>query len=73
MFGYVTVYKPELKVKEYEAYKGVYCTLCKRLGKDYGFLSRLTLSYDFTFLAHCMLFASSCNSNNKCNNRNKYA
>ncbi len=32
-------------------YKAVYCTLCKTLGKQYGFLSRLTLSYDFTFLA----------------------
>lgn len=51
MFGYIKANKPELKIKEFEAYKAVYCTLCKRLGKDYGFLSRLTLSYDFTFLA----------------------
>ncbi len=49
MFGYVTVYKPELKIKEYEAYKGVYCTLCKEMGKEYGFLSRFLLSYDGTF------------------------
>ena len=49
MFGYVTVYKPELKVKEYEAYKGVYCTLCKEMGKDYGILSRFLLSYDGAF------------------------
>lgn len=51
MFGYVRAAKPELKVKEYEMYKAVYCTLCKTLGKSYGFLARLTLSYDFTFLA----------------------
>ena len=51
MFGYVRVCKPELKVKEYEMYKAVYCSLCKHLGKKYGILSRLTLSYDFTFLA----------------------
>lgn len=51
MFGYVRVCKPELKVKEYEMYKAVYCSLCKYLGKKYGILSRLTLSYDFTFLA----------------------
>lgn len=51
MFGYVRIAKPELKVKEYEAYKAVYCSLCRALGKHYGFLSRLTLSYDFTFLA----------------------
>ena len=51
MFGYVRVDKPELKVKEYEMYKAVYCSLCKSLGKHYGILSRFTLSYDFTFLA----------------------
>ena len=51
MFGYIRVSKGELKVKEFEMYKAVYCSLCKTLGKHYGFLSRLTLSYDFTFLA----------------------
>ncbi len=51
MFGYVRIHKPELKVKEYELYKAVYCSLCRELGRHYGFLSRLTLSYDFTFLA----------------------
>lgn len=49
MFGYVTAYKPELKVKEYEAYKGVYCTLCKEMGREYGWLSRFLLSYDCAF------------------------
>ena len=51
MFGYVKISKGELKIKEYDTYKAVYCSLCKKLGKNYGFLSRLTLSYDFTFLA----------------------
>ncbi len=51
MFGYIRASKPELKVKEYEEYKAVYCSLCKSLGKSYGLLSRFTLSYDFTFLA----------------------
>lgn len=51
MFGYVRIDKGELKVKEYDTYKAVYCSLCKKLGRSYGFLSRLTLSYDFTFLA----------------------
>ncbi len=51
MFGYIRIDKPELKVREYETYKAVYCTLCKKLGKSYGLFSRLTLSYDFTFLA----------------------
>lgn len=51
MFGYLQIHKDELKVKEYEAYKSVYCGLCKQLGKDYSFLSRLLLSYDCTFYA----------------------
>lgn len=51
MFGYIRAAKPEMKVKEFESYKAVYCSLCKELGKSYGFLSRFTLSYDFTFLA----------------------
>lgn len=51
MFGYVRICKPELRIKEYELYKAVYCSLCKQLGKQYGPAARLTLNYDFTFLA----------------------
>ncbi len=51
MFGYIRIAKPELKVKEYEMYKAVYCSLCRTLGRNYGIWSRFTLSYDFTFLA----------------------
>lgn len=51
MFGYVKLFKPTIRMGEYEMYKGIYCTLCKRLGKRYGLLSRFTLSYDMTFLA----------------------
>ncbi len=51
MFGYVKPYKPELRVRELETYKAVYCGLCRELGRAYGPLSRLTLSYDFAFLA----------------------
>ncbi len=61
MFGYVRICKPELKLCEYEAYKGVYCTLCKRLGKRYGTIARFSLSYDFTFVALVnMALADSC-------------
>lgn len=49
MFGYVKVCKPELRVREYEEYKAVYCTLCKILGKEYGQFSRVLLNYDATF------------------------
>ena len=51
MFGYLRPDKDELKVREYELYKSVYCGLCKHLGRDYGWLSRMTLSYDCTMLA----------------------
>ena len=49
MFGYVRPLKGELKVNEYEEYKAVYCTLCKSIGKHYGGLCRMALSYDLTF------------------------
>ena len=51
MFGYVRPCIPELRVRENETYRAVYCTLCRVLGQRYGLLARLTLSYDFTFLA----------------------
>ncbi len=51
MFGYVRVNKPEMKVKEYEVYRGIYCSLCKSMCKNFGVLSALTLSYDLTFFA----------------------
>lgn len=51
MFGYVRAHKPEMKVKDYEQYKAVYCSLCKELGRSFGIAPRMTLSYDFTFLS----------------------
>lgn len=51
MFGYVRPFKGEMLVKEYDAYKGVYCELCRALGRYYGPLMRMTLSYDCTFYA----------------------
>lgn len=50
MFGYVTVNKPELKIREYERYHSFYCGLCHTLKKRYGQLGQLTLTYDMTFL-----------------------
>lgn len=55
MFGYVKVNKPEMKVKEYETYRGLYCSLCKALGREYGISARLMLSYDITFLVIVLL------------------
>ena len=51
MFGYVTVHKEELKIKEYDTYRSFYCGLCKQLKTEYGFSSRLILNYDSVFLA----------------------
>lgn len=55
MFGYIRPQKSELLVREYEEYKGIYCSLCKRLGKNYGKAARITLSYDCTFYAMMIL------------------
>ncbi|MCC8120882.1 MAG: DUF5685 family protein [Oscillospiraceae bacterium] len=51
MFGYVRPLTGELRVRELEDYKAVYCGLCHSLGKNCGLLARLTLNYDFVFLA----------------------
>ncbi len=46
MFGYIRILQPELKIKEYQHYRGVYCGLCRQMGKCTGQCSRLTLRYD---------------------------
>ena len=51
MFGYVRTVNAELKVKEYDLYRATYCGLCRSMGKCTGQCSRMTLNYDFVFLA----------------------
>jgi len=51
MFGYIVAHTPELKVREYEAYKASYCGLCKSLKERHGRLGQMTLTFDMTFLA----------------------
>lgn len=46
MFGYVQPLKPELRIKEYEAYKGYYCGLCKAIKENYTHTARFMLNYD---------------------------
>lgn len=58
MFGYIKPFQPELKLNEYQAYKALYCGLCKQLSSAYGPFSRLTLSYDFVFLSMLALALS---------------
>ena len=50
MFGYVTINKLELKIKDYNRYHAYYCGLCRMLKEKYGFLGQMTLTYDMTFL-----------------------
>ena len=51
MFGYVQPLKPELKVKELEAYKGYYCGLCKAIRDQYTHTARFMLNYDCAVLS----------------------
>ena len=50
MFGYVQANLADLSPDEQARYKAAYCGLCRTLGKRHGFLSRLSLTYDLTFL-----------------------
>ena len=51
MFGYVTIHRPELKIKDEQRYRAFYCGLCRSLRDRYGRSGQTTLSYDMTFLA----------------------
>ena len=51
MFGYLTAFQPELRVRELDTYKAVYCGLCHCLRERYGLASSVGLSYDFALLA----------------------
>ncbi|MBE6589701.1 MAG: hypothetical protein E7643_05925 [Ruminococcaceae bacterium] len=51
MLGYVRAQMSELRMREYECYRSMYCGLCRHMGKCTGQCSRLSLSYDFVFLA----------------------
>lgn len=51
MFGYVRVAPPALDSPSFKQYQGVYCSLCRQLGRRYGLLARFILNYDLTFLA----------------------
>ncbi len=51
MFGYIRTDVPEMRVRENEYYRAVYCGLCRAQGKCTGQCSRFTLNYDIVFLA----------------------
>ncbi len=56
MFGYVTINRGELKVRELETYESYYCGLCRVLKDRYGLAGCTMLNYDMTFLG--MLLSS---------------
>lgn len=56
MFGYVTVCRPDLKIRDEQTYQAYYCGLCRALKKRYGLSGQSTLSYDMTFV--CLLLSS---------------
>lgn len=56
MFGYVTINRRELKVRELETYESYYCGLCRELRKRHGISGALALNFDMTFLG--MLLSS---------------
>lgn len=51
MLGYVRAQMPELRMRDYDCYRALYCGLCHHMGKCTGQCSRFSLSYDFVFLA----------------------
>lgn len=50
MFGYITVNKDELKLRDFRRYHSLYCGLCRVLKKRFGTAAQMTLTYDMTFL-----------------------
>ena len=51
MFGYVTIRKDDLKVKDYNKYQAYYCGLCQNIKEAYGKKGQATLTFDMTFLS----------------------
>ncbi|HHV73028.1 MAG TPA: hypothetical protein GXX38_10560 [Clostridia bacterium] len=50
MFGYLVINADRLTIEEKQHYRSFYCGLCKSLQERHGALSRITLTYDMTFL-----------------------
>lgn len=50
MFGYIVANINKLSDEEKIQYNACYCGLCKTLGERHGPISRITLTYDMTFL-----------------------
>ena len=51
MFGHIQANLTDLSPEEKERYRSCYCGLCRSIGKRHGFLARMGLSYDLTYLS----------------------
>lgn len=51
MFGSLQVDRDEMKLKDLKTYQSFYCGVCRDLKERCGEASRITLTYDMTFLA----------------------
>ncbi len=58
MFGYVRPEKPDLLIRDFTAYKAIYCGLCKTIGRRCGQIPRAAVTYDMTFLSLLLLALS---------------
>ena len=51
MLGYIKTQRDDLRICDFRLYKQQYYALCQGIGKKYGIVYRLILSYDMIFLA----------------------
>ena len=51
MLVYIKTQRDDLRICDFCLYKQQYCALCQGIGKKYGIVYRLILSYDMVFLA----------------------
>ncbi len=58
MFGYVRPHVPDLRVREYDDYRALYCGLCRAMKRATGTLSSFSLRYDIVFLLMVRLLYS---------------
>ena len=49
MLGYIKTQRDDLRICDFRLYKQQYYALCQGIGKKYGIVYRLILSYDMVF------------------------
>ena len=58
MIGYVRPETPDLLIRDFTAYRAIYCGLCKSIGRRCGQIPRTAVTYDMTFLSLILLALS---------------